>query len=157
MPAVPLARALTNVEQEMTSLRDTTLDLEAAIAATLIAGARPLSGETVTALQSFDMLALLNREIDVAEAMIYNEYAQVLEAENPDTGELYQPADFNVIDFDSLRLPQPEYVNDLPNGAGRYIQGASGYDYTIVNGSVFMDHGEHTGALDGRVVRAGRS
>ena len=66
-------------------------------------------------------------------------------------------ADINVIDFDPLRLPQPEYVNDLPNGAGRYIQGASGYDYTIVNGSVFMDHGEHTGALDGRVVRAGRS
>ena len=65
-------------------------------------------------------------------------------------------ADINVIDFENLRLPQPEYVNDLPNGAGRYIQGASGYDYTIVNGSVFMDHGEHTGDLSGRVVRAGR-
>ena len=49
--------------------------------------------------QSFDMEALLNREIDAAEAMIYNEYAQVLEAENPDTGELYQPSDLNVIDF----------------------------------------------------------
>ncbi|MDA1074401.1 MAG: amidohydrolase family protein, partial [Proteobacteria bacterium] len=65
-------------------------------------------------------------------------------------------ADLNVIDFDGLSLPQPEYVNDLPGGAGRYIQGSSGYDYTIVNGSVFMDHGEHTGALGGRVVRAGR-
>jgi NitT/TauT family transport system substrate-binding protein len=49
--------------------------------------------------QSFDMLALLNGEIDAAEAMIYNEYAQVLEAVNPDTGELYQPEDLNVIDF----------------------------------------------------------
>ena len=49
--------------------------------------------------QSFDMEALLNREIDAAEAMIYNEYAQVLEATNPDTGELYQPSDLNVIDF----------------------------------------------------------
>ena len=29
--------------------------------------------------------------IDVAEAMIYNEYAQVLEATNPDTGQLYRP------------------------------------------------------------------
>ena len=65
-------------------------------------------------------------------------------------------ADINVIDFDGLRLPQPEYVNDLPNGAGRYIQGASGYDYTIVNGSVFMENGEHTGTLGGRLVRAGR-
>jgi hypothetical protein len=45
-------------------------------------------------------------------------------------------------------------VNDLPNGAGRYIQGASGYDYTIVNGEVFMDHGVHTGTLAGRVVRS---
>lgn len=49
--------------------------------------------------QSFDMEALLNRDIDAAEAMIYNEYAQVLEATNPDTGELYQPSDLNVIDF----------------------------------------------------------
>ncbi len=54
-------------------------------------------GELVA--QSLDMEALLNREIDAAQAMIYNEYAQVLEATNPDTGELYQPSDFNVIDF----------------------------------------------------------
>ncbi|HET9259328.1 MAG TPA: ABC transporter substrate-binding protein [Acidimicrobiia bacterium] len=52
--------------------------------------------------QSFDMLALLNGDIDVAEAMIYNEYAQVLEAENPETGELYQPDDLNVIDFNDV-------------------------------------------------------
>ena len=47
--------------------------------------------------QQFDMLALLNREIDAAEAMTYHEYAQVLEAVNPDTGELYTADDFNVI------------------------------------------------------------
>jgi NitT/TauT family transport system substrate-binding protein len=52
--------------------------------------------------QNFDMLALLNRELDAAEAMIYNEYAQLLEAENPETGELYQPEDFNVIDFNDI-------------------------------------------------------
>ena len=49
--------------------------------------------------QQFDMVALLNREIDAAEAMTYNEYAQLLEAVNPDTGELYQPEDFNVISY----------------------------------------------------------
>ena len=38
-------------------------------------------------------------EIDVAEAMIYNEYAQVLEAKNPETGELYKPDDLNVINY----------------------------------------------------------
>jgi len=49
--------------------------------------------------QNFDMVALLEGEIDAAEAMTYNEYAQVLEAVNPDTGELYQPSDFNVINY----------------------------------------------------------
>ncbi|HSJ34441.1 MAG TPA: ABC transporter substrate-binding protein [Acidimicrobiia bacterium] len=52
--------------------------------------------------QDFTMSALLNREIDSAEAMTYNEYAQVLEAENPDTGELYQPEDLSVIDFNEV-------------------------------------------------------
>jgi N-acyl-D-amino-acid deacylase len=63
-------------------------------------------------------------------------------------------ADVNVIDLEALRLPQPEYVRDLPNGAGRYVQGSEGYDYTIVNGRVFMDHGEHTGALAGVTLRS---
>lgn len=52
--------------------------------------------------QQFDMLALLNREIDAAEAMTYNEYAQVLEAVNPETGELYTPDDFNVVDYNEV-------------------------------------------------------
>jgi NitT/TauT family transport system substrate-binding protein len=51
--------------------------------------------------QSFDMSGLLNDDVDVAQAMIYNEYAQVLEAENPDTGELYKPEDLNVISYES--------------------------------------------------------
>jgi NitT/TauT family transport system substrate-binding protein len=42
------------------------------------------------------MNAFLNREIDAAAAMTYNELAQVLEVENPDTGELYQEEDLNV-------------------------------------------------------------
>ena len=49
--------------------------------------------------QNFDMSGLLKGDLDVAQAMIYNEYAQVLEAKNPATGQLYQPSDFNVIDF----------------------------------------------------------
>ena len=52
--------------------------------------------------QPFDMSLLLNRDIDAAEAMIYNEYAQVLEATNPDTGELYKPEDLNVINFNDV-------------------------------------------------------
>ncbi|MGH2427481.1 MAG: ABC transporter substrate-binding protein [Candidatus Limnocylindria bacterium] len=53
-------------------------------------------------IQPFDMSLLLQEQIDVAEAMIYNEYAQVLEAVNPDTGELYQPEDLNVIDYNEV-------------------------------------------------------
>jgi N-acyl-D-aspartate/D-glutamate deacylase len=63
-------------------------------------------------------------------------------------------ADVNVIDLEALHLPHPEYVHDFPDGAGRYVQRASGYDYTLVNGEVFMDHGEHTGALAGRMLRS---
>ncbi len=53
-------------------------------------------------IQPFDMSLLLNREIDVAEAMIYNEYAQVLETVNPATGELYQPEDLTVINYNDV-------------------------------------------------------
>jgi N-acyl-D-amino-acid deacylase len=63
-------------------------------------------------------------------------------------------ADLNVIDLENMRLPQPEFVNDFPNGAGRYIQKATGYDYTVVNGQIFMDHGEHAGALAGVALRS---
>ena len=41
------------------------------------------------------MQALLNGDIDAAQAMTYNEYAQVLEAVNPETGELYTPEDLD--------------------------------------------------------------
>ena len=50
-------------------------------------------------IQPFDMTLLLSKQIDVAEAMIYNEYAQILEATNPETGELYQATDLNVINY----------------------------------------------------------
>ncbi|MGE0306762.1 MAG: ABC transporter substrate-binding protein [Acidimicrobiia bacterium] len=49
--------------------------------------------------QQFDMQALLKREIDAAQAMTYNEYAQLLETKNPDTGKLYTAEDFSVVDW----------------------------------------------------------
>lgn len=52
--------------------------------------------------QQFDMAGLLDGSIDAAEAMTYNEYAQVLETENPDTGELYQPDDLSVINYEEV-------------------------------------------------------
>jgi NitT/TauT family transport system substrate-binding protein len=62
------------------------------------AGLNP--GKDVTLVQQqFDMQALLKGDIDAAQAMNYNEYAQVLEATNPKTGKLYQPSDFNVMSW----------------------------------------------------------
>jgi NitT/TauT family transport system substrate-binding protein len=52
--------------------------------------------------QPFDMNLFLNREIDAAAAMTYNELAQVLETKNPDTGELYTIDQLNVMKMSDL-------------------------------------------------------
>ena len=62
-------------------------------------------------------------------------------------------ADLNVVDLDGLRLPLPEIAHDFPGGSPRFIQRAEGIDHTVVNGQHFLDHGEHTGALAGRLLR----
>jgi N-acyl-D-amino-acid deacylase len=63
-------------------------------------------------------------------------------------------ADLNVIDYDHLALPPPVFVRDLPAGGSRYIQKSVGYKYTLVNGQVFMDGLEHSGAFAGQVLRS---
>jgi NitT/TauT family transport system substrate-binding protein len=52
--------------------------------------------------QDFDMSGLLGESLDAAQAMTYNEFAQVLEAKNPATGNLYQASDLNVISFNDV-------------------------------------------------------
>ena len=52
--------------------------------------------------QPFDMNLFLSREVDAAAAMTYNELAQVLEVENPETGELYTLEDLNVFRMSEL-------------------------------------------------------
>ena len=58
------------------------------------------AGDVELVQQQFDMAALLAGDIDAAEAMTYNEYAMVLEAVNPDTGELYTADDLNVVSYE---------------------------------------------------------
>ncbi len=60
------------------------------------------TGDVTLVQQDFNMSALINGDIDAAQAMIYNEYAQVLETINPDTGELFQPEDFTIIDWNDV-------------------------------------------------------
>ncbi len=67
-------------------------------AAMTAAGVDTTSVEIVQ--QAFDMSALLNGDVDAAEAMTYNEWAQVLETENPDApGTLYTEDDFNTVAY----------------------------------------------------------
>jgi NitT/TauT family transport system substrate-binding protein len=49
--------------------------------------------------QAFDMKGFLAGDIDAAQAMTYNEYAQVLETVNPATGKLFTADDLNVINW----------------------------------------------------------
>ncbi len=65
--------------------------------------------------------------------------------------------DLNVIDWEALDFEVPYMVHDLPAGGKRLMQGASGYDYTIVSGVVTHQGGKPTGALPGRLVRGQRA
>src|SRR5690242_12016686 len=58
----------------------------------------PAANKGVTIVkQPFDMNLFLNRQVDAASAMTYNEIAQVLETKNPKTGKLYTMNDLNVL------------------------------------------------------------
>ncbi|MGV8895829.1 MAG: ABC transporter substrate-binding protein [Rhodoglobus sp.] len=75
--------------------------------------------------QDFSMNALLDGDVDAAQAMTYNEWAQILEVVNPTTGKLYQPEDFDVVSYedtdgamlqdaiwaDTARLDDPAYAD----------------------------------------------
>jgi len=62
-------------------------------------------------------------------------------------------ADLVVFDQSRLRCTATRLVHDFPAGAGRYVVGAEGYVATVVNGEVVFEHGRHTGALPGTVLR----
>ncbi|MEY2939621.1 MAG: hypothetical protein RIS58_608 [Actinomycetota bacterium] len=105
-------------------------------AALTTAGLDPATDVTLVQ-QQFDMLGLLSGDIDAAEAMTYNEYAQVLEAVNPDTGELYTADDFNVVSYedegvgmlqdaiwaDGNRLSDPAYRETAVKFVAASLQG----------------------------------
>ncbi len=65
-------------------------------------------------------------------------------------------ADVNVIDMDALTLGVPKMAYDLPAGGRRLIQGARGYDATVVSGVVTRRHGVDTGARPGQLLRGVR-
>ena len=70
--------------------------------------------------------------------------------------EVGKKADINIINYEGMRLHIPEVRYDLPAGGRRLVQRVDGYDATIVSGVPVFENGVHTGALPGKLVRAGR-
>ncbi|NQY57285.1 MAG: amidohydrolase family protein [Ilumatobacteraceae bacterium] len=66
-------------------------------------------------------------------------------------------ADINVIDFDRLRVHQPELLYDLPAGGRRIVQRADGYAHTFVAGAETYAEGAATGELPGRLIRGAQT
>jgi N-acyl-D-amino-acid deacylase len=64
-------------------------------------------------------------------------------------------ADVNLIDYGRLQVQKPELVHDMPAQGRRFVQRVTGYEATLVAGEPIFERGEHTGALPGRLVRAG--
>jgi len=63
-------------------------------------------------------------------------------------------ADLMVFDPATIGVKEDEISRDGPSGTPRRVQAADGVHYVIVGGEVVVDHGQHTGAYPGRVLRA---
>jgi N-acyl-D-amino-acid deacylase len=66
-------------------------------------------------------------------------------------------ADLNVFDPETVSPDLPRLVHDLPAGAPRIEQTATGIRATIVGGRVTLRDGVHTGATPGVLIRARRA
>lgn len=62
-------------------------------------------------------------------------------------------ADIAIFDPDTIGPDMPTVVHDLPSGAKRLKQTAHGIKATVVNGDVFLENNEHTGAQAGKLLR----
>jgi N-acyl-D-aspartate/D-glutamate deacylase len=62
-------------------------------------------------------------------------------------------ADINVIDYQELSLDTPKMIDDLPGGASRLMQKASGFSATFVSGEQIIQESLLCPARPGRLVR----
>jgi N-acyl-D-aspartate/D-glutamate deacylase len=79
------------------------------------------------------------------------------EAGITDRGKLKEgmAADITVFDPRTVGATDRVFVNDMPGGARRLVQYASGIEHTLVNGVETMRHGKPTGDLGGKTLRSG--
>ena len=122
------------------------------------------SGAHVTEIIDFSiqshLLAYWVRErqaitLEEAVAMITSRPAAIFKL--ADRGVLHEgfAADITIFDPETVAPQMPELVHDLPAGAPRLVQRASGFLATIVNGEALTAHGEPEVARAGRLLRAG--
>ena len=74
-----------------------------------------------------------------------------------DRGRLKPGLAADIVIFDPGTVGSPargSLVHDLPAGGGRLVAKATGISLVIVNGAMLFDHGQHTGAYPGQVLRA---
>ena len=62
-------------------------------------------------------------------------------------------ADLTIFDAQTVQPLPEDIVHDFPNNGWRIREQAQGIAYTVVNGTVLIEHGVHTGALPGQVHR----
>ena len=94
------------------------------------------------------------------EAMVKrqtHDTARIYAMHDRGTLQMGKKADINIIDFDKLRLFAPEMIYDLPAGGRRLTQRCDGYMSTLVSGLPIFEQQQATGALPGKLMRAGHS
>lgn len=65
-------------------------------------------------------------------------------------------ADVTIFDYNTIGSgKRAEMRHDLPGGGRRLVMPAKGVCYTLVNGQVLLENGNHTGVLPGQVLRGG--
>ncbi|MGH8011589.1 MAG: N-acyl-D-amino-acid deacylase family protein [Candidatus Binataceae bacterium] len=64
-------------------------------------------------------------------------------------------ADITVFDYNTVNsAKRAKMRHDLPGGGRRLVMPAEGIEYTVVNGALLYEHGKHSGALPGTVLRS---
>ena len=101
--------------------------------------------------QAFDMNGFLAGDIDAAQAMTYNEYAQVLESTNEKTGELYTADDLDVIswnDVGTAMLQDAIWANSEKLADAAYAEQTTKFVKASIKGWVYArDNPEEVAAI----------
>jgi len=64
-------------------------------------------------------------------------------------------ADVTLFDYNTVDSgKRAQMQSDLPGGGRRLVMPAEGIEYTVVNGAIVYEHGKHSGAMPGQVIRS---